>query len=102
MKHQLELLAEEIPQYSIRLVRERMMNGPLILAPMSATEAATEILQDYDREVFLALFLKTSGQLCGFSICHIGSLSETTVRVADVFKAAILSNAGADYSLEHD
>jgi DNA repair protein RadC len=95
MKHQLELLAEEIPQYSIRLVRERMVDGPLILAPMSATQAAVEILQDYDREVFLALFLATSGRLIGFNICHIGSLSETTVRVADVFKAAILSNAGA-------
>ena len=42
MKHQLELLAEEIPQYSIRLVRERMVDGPLILAPMSATQAAVE------------------------------------------------------------
>jgi DNA repair protein RadC len=95
MNDQLNIFSNSVPQYSIRLVRERPMDGPLILNVMTATEAATEILQDFDREVFLALFLSTSGKLCGFNICHIGSLSESLVRIADVFKAAILSNAAA-------
>ncbi len=95
MNDQMNIFSESVPQYSVRLVRERPVDGPLIINPISATDAATEILQDYDREVFLALFLSTSGKLCGFNICHIGSLSESLVRIADVFKAAILSNAAA-------
>lgn len=92
---QLNLFSEGIPQYSVRLVRERLVDGPLIVHPASATNAATEILQDYDREVFLALFLSTNAKLCGFSICHVGSLTESLVRIADVFKAAILANAAS-------
>lgn len=96
MNHeQLELLPNLIPQFAIRLVRDRMVDGPIVMGPDSAAQVASAFLQDRDREVFLAIFLATNGRVTGLHVCHIGSLSASIVRPADSFKAAILSNAAA-------
>jgi len=84
-----------IPQYGIRLVQEATIDAPYIHQPAEAAQIACDFLSDKDREIFLAVFLATSGKVLGFSVCHIGSLSASLVRVADCLKAAILANAAS-------
>jgi DNA repair protein RadC len=95
MNTQKTLFPNVIPQYSIRLVRDRMLDGPIVTGPEAAAQVACEFLKDRDREFFLAIFLSTSARVTGLSVCHIGSINCSIVRVADSMKAAILSNAAA-------
>jgi DNA repair protein RadC len=72
-----------------------MLVGPVINGPEAAAEVACRFLKDKDREYFVAIFLSTSARVTGLSVCHIGSINCSIVRVADSFKAALLANAAA-------
>ncbi|MBP3239197.1 MAG: hypothetical protein J6M92_01470, partial [Oribacterium sp.] len=52
-------------------------------------------LASYDREVFLVVNLKMNGQVINMNVCSVGTLTNSLVSARDVFKSAILSNAGA-------
>lgn len=96
MKHDLiNNPLNSVPVYAIRLVSERMMDGPIITTPTGVAKLACEYLANLDREHFIVILLATNGKVIGIHTCHIGSLSASLVRPADVFKVAILGNAAS-------
>lgn len=95
MNNHPDLFTTVIPQVAVRLVQEQMVQGPIITGPEAAADVACKLLKDRDREHFIAIFLATNARVTGLSICHIGSINASIVRVADSFKAAILANAAA-------
>jgi DNA repair protein RadC len=88
-------VAYRIPRYRLQLLRDgsqttesRIANGP---------KAAADILRDFmgdpDREMLVALLLDVRDRPIGLHVIVQGSQNEAHVRVADVFKAAIVCNA---------
>ena len=86
----------EIKVVNIRLVKEPSLYSE---EPIKSSEDVMKIiakeLSTYDREVFLVLNLKLNGQVINMNICSVGTLTNSLVSPRDVFKSAILSNAGA-------
>ena len=84
-----------IPVYAIQLVAERVMDGPVVKSPSAVAELLVEYLARADREHFVVVLLATNHRVLGIHTCHIGTLSASLVRIADVFKPAILANAAS-------
>ena len=86
----------EIKVVNVRLVKEPSLYSSVpIRSPHDVLKVIASELATYDREVFLILNLKTNGQVINMSICSIGTLNASLVSPREVFKSAILSNAGA-------
>lgn len=86
----------ELKQAAIRLVE----NPPLyskekIRTPEDAIKVVGKEMSGYDREVVCIINLKTDGSPINFSLCSMGTLNQCVIRPADLFKAAILSNANS-------
>ena len=86
----------EIKVVNIRLVKEPSLYSD---RPIKSSEDVMKViakeLASYDREVFLVLNLKLNGQVINMNVCSVGTLTNSLVSPRDVFKSAILSNAGA-------
>ena len=86
----------EIKVVNVRLVKEpSLYSSDPIRSPEDVLKVIAGELATYDREVFLILNLKTNGQVINMSVCSIGTLNASLVSPREVFKSAILSNAGA-------
>ena len=86
----------EIQVVNIRMVREPSLYSETpVTTPSEAMKVIAEEISTYDREVFGILNLKTNGQVINMNICSIGTLNASMVNGREVFKSAILSNAGA-------
>lgn len=89
----------KIDIYQVRLqkVGEMEVNfeSTAITAPENAAEIVRKHLEGVDREHFVALLLNTKTQIIGINTVHIGSLAATVVHPREVFKPAILANAGS-------
>lgn len=86
----------EIKVVNVRLVKEpSLYSSKPIRSPEDVLKVIADELTTYDREVFLMLNLKTNGQVINMSVCSVGTLNASLVSPREVFKSAILSNAGA-------
>lgn len=95
MKKQADLFKNGVPVFAVELVKERMIDGPVVTGPAGVAQFAVDYLKRADREHFCVLMLATNGRIIGVHTAHVGSLNASVVRAADVYKAAILSNAAA-------
>jgi DNA repair protein RadC len=94
LSHELtELPRLPVPVFTVRLVRERDHMTDLVQTPTDAARVACELLDGYDREVFLVLALSTSGRLIGAHCAHTGTLDASVASPREVFKFALLVNA---------
>jgi len=88
-------------QNEIRVVNIRMVREPSLYSetPVSTPQDVMEVIAKefatYDREVFGILNLKTNGQIINMNVCSVGTLNASMVNGREVFKSAILSNAGS-------
>ena len=86
----------ELKVVNIRLVKEPYLYSD---EPIRSSEDVMKLiakeLASYDREVFLVVNLKMNGQVINMNVCSVGTLTNSLVSARDVFKSAILSNAGA-------
>jgi DNA repair protein RadC len=86
----------ELQVVNIRMVREPSLYSETpIRSPQDVLDVVARELSAYDREVFAVLNLKTNGQIINMNICSIGTLNASMVNGREVFKSAILSNAGS-------
>lgn len=85
----------EIKVVNIRLVKEpSLYSTKPIKTPHDVLKVIAKELATYDREVFLILNMKTNGQVININVCSIGTLNASLVSPREVFKSAVLSNAG--------
>ena len=88
-------------QNEIRVVNIRMVREPSLYSetPVSTPQDVMEVIAKefatYDREVFGILNLKINGQIINMNVCSVGTLNASMVNGREVFKSAILSNAGS-------
>lgn len=82
-----------VPVFRVELVRERVLDGPVVRTPSAVAGLVSEYLARADREHFVVVLLATNHRVIGIHTCHIGTISASLVRIADVFKVAILANA---------
>ncbi len=86
----------EIKVVNIRLVKEpSLYSTEPIKTPDDVLKVIAKELATYDREVFLILNMKTNGQVININVCSVGTLNASLVSPREVFKSAVLSNAGA-------
>ena len=86
----------EIRVVNIRIVREPSLYSETpVSTPQDVMEVIAKEFATYDREVFGVLNLKSNGQIINMNICSIGTLNASMVNGREVFKSAILSNAGS-------
>lgn len=82
-----------VPVFSVRLVRERDHLTDAITTPADAARVASELLDGFDREVFLVLALSTANRIIGAHAAHIGTLDASIASAREVFRFALLVNA---------
>ena len=86
----------EIRVVNIRMVREPSLYSETpVSTPQDVMEVIAKEFSTYDREVFGILNLKSNGQIINMNVCSIGTLNASMVNGREVFKSAILSNAGS-------
>ena len=93
MKKQSDLFKNDVTVFAVELIAERQIQGPIVSGPAGVAQFAIDFLKRADREHFCVAFLATSNRIIGVHTAHVGSINASVVRAADVFKAAILSNA---------
>ena len=82
-----------VPVFSVRLVRERDHETAQVTAPADAARIASELLDGYDREVFLVIALSTANRIIGAHVAHMGTLDASVACAREVFRFALLVNA---------
>lgn len=83
-----------LPKVSIRLVKDaEIYSEKEIHTKYDAIEIVGKELQDYDREVFAVLNLRSNGAVINMNIVSMGTLNSSLVSPREVFKTSILSNA---------
>jgi DNA repair protein RadC len=87
----------EIPIVSLRIVRDSgvLVKRDCIKSPSDVATLLMDRMQDLDREVFAIVHLTTRNEVVAIENAFIGSLNSNHIRIADVFKSAILSNSAA-------
>lgn len=87
--------------YSLQEVQIRLKEGSRVYTtepisnPSSAVKLLSSIMKDMDREYCFVINLNAQLQPLNFNCVSIGGLNRAMVPVANVFKSAILSNAGS-------
>ena len=83
-----------VPVYKIRLVKDSNIElSKQIRSPEDVSDVIAAMLADLDTEQMICVLLDTKNRvICTQVIAH-GGLNACYVRIADVFKTAILSNA---------
>lgn len=82
-----------VPVFSVRLVRDRSHETTVVRTPADAARLCCELLDGYDREVFLAVALSTASRVIGAHVCHIGTVDASIASPREVFRFALLCNA---------
>lgn len=82
-----------VPVFSLRLVRERDHLTDLVRSPADAARVCCEMLDGFDREVFLVVALSTANRVIGAHAAHVGTLDASVASPREVFKFALLVNA---------
>ncbi len=82
-----------VPVFSLRLVRERDHMTDLVRTPADAARVCCEMLDGFDREVFLVVALSTANRVIGAHAAHVGTLDASVASPREVFKFALLVNA---------
>ncbi len=85
-----------IPIYRVALVRESTLShyGQL-RSSVDVSQLLRQYLADADREHFVVFLVDRKNKVIGINTVAIGSLKAAIVRLAEVFKPAILANASA-------
>lgn len=89
---------EMTPAY--RLVMERtaeidIMKRPSIGTPIIGGELALSFIGDANQEHFITINLDVKNRPISVSEIYIGSLSEITIKLADIFRAPLIANASS-------
>ena len=82
-----------VPVFSVRLVRERSHETEPVYTPADAARLCCELLDGYDREVFLAIALSTASRVIGAHVCHVGTVDASIASPREVFRFCLLVNA---------
>ncbi len=82
-----------VPVFSVRLVRERDHLTAELTTPAGAARIASELLDGYDREVFLVIALSAANRVIGAHVAHMGTLDASIASPREVFRFALLVNA---------
>lgn len=91
----------DFKDYSLQEVQIRLKEGSRVYTtepisnPSSAVKLLSSIMKDMDREYCFVINLNAQLQPLNFNCVSIGGLDRAMVPVANVFKSAILSNAGS-------
>ncbi len=82
-----------VPVFGVRLVRERSHETAQVRTPADAARVCCEMLDGYEREVFLAVALSTANRVIGAHVCHVGTIDASIASPREVFRFALLCNA---------
>jgi DNA repair protein RadC len=92
----LTAMEDTAPLVRVELVRERTLVYETGLnGPACAARIANELIGNSDREKFLCLHLDIKSRVISVEVVSVCSIDETIARSAEIFRAAILSNAYA-------
>lgn len=83
----------DVPVFGVRLVRERSHETDQITTPAEAARLCCELLDCYDREIFLAVALSTASRVIGAHVCHVGTIDASVASPREVFRFCLLCNA---------
>ena len=83
----------DVPVFSVRLVRERDHETTLVRTPADAARVCCELLEGFDREVFLAIALSTANRVIGAHVCHVGTVDACVASPREVYRFCLLVNA---------
>jgi len=86
-----------LPRYRVALVRETENHwDPVrIITPHDVVDLLKPMFSELDREAFVVVALDVKHRVIGVNIVSIGDLSGTLAHPREVYKPAILLNAGA-------
>lgn len=82
-----------VPVFGVRLVRERDHETETIRTPLDAARLCCELLDGYDREVFLVVALSTASRVIGAHVAHVGTVDASVASPREVFRFCLLVNA---------
>jgi DNA repair protein RadC len=83
-----------VPVYKIRLVKNGNIElSKQIRSPKDVSDVIAALLADLDTEQMICVLLDTKNRVIGTQVIAHGGLNACYVRIADVFKTAILSKA---------
>ncbi len=78
-----------------RLMREELADRPKVASPEDIVRLVQGEMQALEQEHLRVLLLDTKNRVVALRTLYVGSLNQSTVRVAEVFKAAIRENCAA-------
>ncbi len=88
-----------VPIVKVQMVREGTHTGEGSRPQVSSPKDVAVLLQDYignvDREHFVIILLNIKNKIIGINTVSIGSLSSSIVHPREIYKAALLANAGS-------
>jgi DNA repair protein RadC len=85
-----------VPLVRLKLVREGTVKyRKRVLHSNGAVDALRDYIKDSDCERVAVALLDTQMTLVGVTLVSVGGLAEATLKVRDVYKAAIVANAHA-------
>jgi DNA repair protein RadC len=89
--------AYKLPQYRVRLVRERTRAyaAPTCGSASDAARVAHALLDDSDRERMIVIGLSGTNAPLGVEVAAVGGLHGVGIRTADLLKSVILMNASS-------
>lgn len=94
--HVTEAVTEgELLQIAKRLARRRLARGRKLTQPTLAFEYLQTLLQDYEHEVFCAVFLDSQHRVIRFEELFRGTIDSASVYPREVVKQALAYNAAA-------
>lgn len=94
--HVIDAVTEgELLQIAQRIARRRRARGRKITQPTLAFEYLQILLQDYEHEVFSAVFLDSQHRVIRFEELFRGTIDSASVYPREVVKCALAHNAAA-------
>ena len=85
-------LAEFVTLYEARRARQ-LQRAPQIKSPQDVYEYVRSEMEDLEQEQMRVINLNTKNRIISASMIYQGSLHTTVVRVAEIFRPAIIENA---------
>ena len=89
----LKSLVLPVPVFRVHLVRERDHLTRQVTTPADAARLCAELLDGYDREIFLVVALSTANRVIGAHVAHVGTVDASIASPREVFKFGLLVNA---------
>ena len=80
----------------VELKRDTWMDpGKKVLHPEDAVEEVKRLIGDLDREMLISIHLATDGSVINASVCSIGSINQSIVSLAEIFRTGLVTGAAA-------